>query len=236
MRVEMWADIICPICGITDYRLKKALARFEHGDEVEVVHRSFEIHPDLPPEGITQNQLALQAGRSLAQVNPMLERLEAAAEAEGFGSYRVIDRTMGPTALTHELLAHATAQGKHHEAWEAAFRAHFSEGRQLWTLDQLVEFATEIGLDAEETRHVLATRRYRRQVDAEKAAAERMGAHGTPFIVIDGQYGLSGGMETDAFVDALEYAWNQSHPASRLATIPGLGEDGAACTPDGCTV
>ncbi|MFB2596254.1 DsbA family protein [Herbiconiux sp. P17] len=236
MLVEMWADVICPICGITHHRLQRALARFEHADEVEVVHRSFEIHPDLPEEGITQNRLALQSGRALTEVNPMLERLEHAAEADGFAPYRIIDRTMGPTPLTHELLAFATAQGKHHEAWDAAFRAHFSEGRQLWTIDQLVEFAAEIGLDPDDARRALETRRFRAQVVAEKTAAERMGAHGTPFIVIDGQYGLSGGMETAAFVDALRYAWNESHPAPQLSAIPGLSSDGAACTPDGCTV
>ncbi|MER8159981.1 DsbA family protein [Streptomyces sp. NPDC094472] len=109
-------------------------------------------------------------------------------------AYQAIDRTLGPTDLTHELLAYATDQGKHEEAWTGMFNAHFGQNWQLWTIDQLVEFAGEIGLDQEEARNILSSRRYKFQVDQEQQRAVRMGAGGTPFIVIDEKYSIAGGV------------------------------------------
>lgn len=164
-----------PVCGVTQLRVRNVVRQFEHGDEVEIVHRSFQVHPCLAPEGITHTQLSLNAGMTIAQMESVLRPLEIGADAEGIGGYHAIDRTLGPTDLTHELLAYATDQGKHHKAWTAMFNAHFSTNRQLWTLEQLVEFAQEIGLDPHEARNVLVARRYRVQVRGREAACA---AHG----------------------------------------------------------
>jgi predicted DsbA family dithiol-disulfide isomerase len=214
MRIEMWSDIICPICGVTQYRLRQAIKQFEHGDDIELVHRSFQVHPGLPSEGVTQTQLSLDAGMTVAQMEGVLRPVEKAAEAEGFGTYRAIDRTLGPTDHTHELLAHATDQGKHAEAWEGMFTEHFGHGRNLWTIDQLVEFASEIGLDRTEAREVLESRRYRAQVEEEQRRAQLLGARGTPFIVIDGKYGIAGGRDTPALLAALRQSWEESGSAA----------------------
>jgi predicted DsbA family dithiol-disulfide isomerase len=229
MRIEMWSDIVCPICGVTQLRLRKAVQQFEHGDQVEVVHRSFQVHPGIALEGITQTQLSRDAGMTVAQMNSILRPLEIAADAEGFGGYHAVDRTLGPTGLTHELLAYATEQGKHHETWTAMFAAHFGTNRQLWTLEQLVEFADERGLDPEEAREVLTSRRYKAQVEQEQSRALQLGAHGTPFIVVDGKYGIGGGVETAVLLNAMEQVWAESHPAPLTMAFA----EGATCEPDG---
>lgn len=43
MRAEIWSEITCPWCGLGSHRLDRAVQRFEHGDEVEVIHRSFPL-------------------------------------------------------------------------------------------------------------------------------------------------------------------------------------------------
>ena len=48
LQIEVWADVICPWCGLGDHRLRQAIDRFEHQDEVEVVHRSFQLDPNFP--------------------------------------------------------------------------------------------------------------------------------------------------------------------------------------------
>lgn len=32
MNVDIWADVICPWCGLGNHYLEAALDRFEHGD------------------------------------------------------------------------------------------------------------------------------------------------------------------------------------------------------------
>jgi predicted DsbA family dithiol-disulfide isomerase len=54
MNLEFWCDIIC---GLAAPRLEHALAAFEHGAKVQVIHRSFQLHPDLDRNGVTQRDL-----------------------------------------------------------------------------------------------------------------------------------------------------------------------------------
>jgi predicted DsbA family dithiol-disulfide isomerase len=123
MRIEFWSDIVCPYCGLMDHRLRQVLARFEHASDVQVVHRSFQVHPDLPREGVTQRELFHRAGMSEAAGERILRPIEEAAEAEGLTPYHALERRLGPTDLAHELLAHATGAGELLSAVESAWRA-----------------------------------------------------------------------------------------------------------------
>jgi len=53
MRVDIWSDIVCPWCYIGGSRFARALAGFEHRDDVDVVYRSFELDPSIPPGQVT---------------------------------------------------------------------------------------------------------------------------------------------------------------------------------------
>lgn len=46
--MDIWGDVVCPWCYVGKARFVKALAGFEHKDQVEVVYRSFELDPDRP--------------------------------------------------------------------------------------------------------------------------------------------------------------------------------------------
>ncbi|MGX1364975.1 putative DsbA family dithiol-disulfide isomerase [Streptomyces canus] len=48
MKIEIWAEVTCPWCGLGSHRLDRAVERFEHGDEVEVVHHSFPLSSSFP--------------------------------------------------------------------------------------------------------------------------------------------------------------------------------------------
>ena len=48
MEIEIWSDFACPWCALGLYRLDAARRVFEHGGEIAVVHRSFELDPRSP--------------------------------------------------------------------------------------------------------------------------------------------------------------------------------------------
>lgn len=50
MKVEIWAEVTCPWRGLGSHRVDRAVERFKHSDEVEVVHRSFPLGSDLPTD------------------------------------------------------------------------------------------------------------------------------------------------------------------------------------------
>ena len=230
MQIEIWSDVICPFCGLGNKRLENALARFEHRDEVTVKHRSFELHPSATPgkTKTAREMLKRKYGLDDAQIEAQHRRMEAEANAEGLVPYVLTDNQVGNTALVHELLAFASDQGREQEAWAHVYRAYWGETRSIFTPDALVELATEIGLDPDETRAVLTDRRYRARVVDEMDEAQQLGATGVPFIVIDRRYGIAGAQPTDVMLATIERAWQESHPA--LVTVG----DGDVCGPDGC--
>jgi predicted DsbA family dithiol-disulfide isomerase len=160
--------------------------------------------------------------------------IEAAAHAEGLESYHALERTLGPTDYAHELLAYAADQGRGNEIWTAMFRAHFGQARRLWTADEVLDFAAEAGLDREEAAEALRDRRYRAQVAADQREAERLGARGMPFTVIDGAFAVPGAVGTDRLLEAMTTAWEAGHPAPQ--PLPVIGDVGGVCGPDGCAV
>jgi len=233
VKIEFWSDIVCPYCGLMDHRLQQAWKRFDHAAEVQLVHRSFQLHPDLPREGITQLELLEKAGMP-SVADQVLRPVERQAAAEGLAPYRVLDRTLGPTDLAHELLAHATDQGRGNEAWTAMFRAHFGQGGKLWTAREVLDFAARLGLDREIAAEALNERRYRTRVAADQREARRLGARGVPFLVIDGGRTINGAVGTDQLLSAMTEAWDADHPVAQ--SLPTVAEADGVCGVDGCAV
>ncbi|MEW2050099.1 DsbA family oxidoreductase [Streptomyces sp. NPDC051445] len=235
MRVEIWSDIACPWCYVGKARFEKALEAFPHRDQVEVVHRSFELDPGRAKDDIQPvlTMLTRKYGMSEAQAQAGEENLGAQAAAEGL-DYRTRGRDHGSTFDMHRLLHFAKEQGRQDELIQILYRANFAEERSLFSEgdDRLVELAAEAGLDAGAAREVLADPdRYADEVRADESEAGRLGANGVPFFVLDRAYGVSGAQPAEVFAQALTQAWGDRSPLKLI-------DDGGAqaCGPDGCAV
>ncbi|MFE6550273.1 DsbA family oxidoreductase [Streptomyces sp. NPDC057746] len=235
MRVEIWSDIACPWCYVGKARFEKALGAFPHRDQVEVVHRSFELDPHRAKDDVQPvlTMLAKKYGMSEAQAQAGEKNLGAQAAAEGL-DYRTSGRDHGNTFDMHRLLHFAKEQGRQDRLIQILYRANFAEERSLFTEgdERLVELAVEAGLDAEGVRTVLADpAAYADSVRADEREAAELGANGVPFFVLDGKYGVSGAQPAEVFTQALTQAWGERPPLKLI-------EDGGAeaCGPDGCAV
>lgn len=216
MKVELWEDVVCSWCGIANERVNQALERFGHRDEVDFVHRSFRLLPNLP-EGEAVNfveHMESSRGISQAEAEQMAAPLQGLAREVGLPEYHVTDNDIGNTTPAHEFLAWASDQGKQNEAWDLLFRAHFVKRAPIWTVDDLVPFAEQLGLDAADARRALESRQYRGRVESDHNEALALGSQGVPFLVIDRKYGISGAKKVDIIVDALEKAWAERQAVS----------------------
>ncbi|MFJ5687874.1 DsbA family oxidoreductase [Streptomyces sp. NPDC093099] len=231
MRVEIWSDIACPWCYIGKARFEKGLAAFAHRDEVEVVHRSFELDPGRAKgdTGLVVDMLAAKFGRSRTEALAMEEGVAANARSEGLG-YRIEGRDHGSTFDIHRLLHLAKARGRQDELLNLAYRANFAEERSVYDEETLIALAVEAGLDEAEAREVLADAdAYADAVRADEREAAELGANGVPFFVLDRRYGVSGGQPAEVFTQALEQAWQ-----GRVITpVGGPSPDAGVCDPDG---
>lgn len=231
MRVEIWSDIACPWCYIGKARFEAGLAAFAHREDVEVVHRSFELDPKAPAASDIPvlDMLATKYGVSRAQAEEMEARVAAAAAGEGL-DYRS-DRIHGNTFDLHRLLHAGKAHGVQPALLDALYRANFAAARPLGDAAVLHEIAVGAGLPEQEAARVLADRAaYAADVRADEREAAELGATGVPFFVIDRRYGISGGQPAEVFRQALERA----HSEAAAAPLPA--GDAEVCGDDGCAV
>jgi predicted DsbA family dithiol-disulfide isomerase len=209
MQIEIWSDVVCPWCYIGKRRLERALAEFEHADEVEVTWRSFQLNPDAPSKAVpTLDYLEQRFG---PQAQAMTGRVAEMGQGEGLNLDFASSLTVN-TLEAHRVLHLATDLGIGDAAKERLLRAHFSEGADLSDPETLTRLMVEAGpLQASRiqarVREVLAGTEYADEVQADIDMARRLGANGVPFFVIDRKYGISGAQPADVFLHALRTAY-----------------------------
>ncbi len=208
MRVDIWADIVCPWCYIGNARFSRALDDFEHRDEVEVVYRSFELDPSIPEGRATPilDVLASKYGMSQAQARQAEERVAALAEAEGLDF--TVDRAMGNTFDAHRLVHYGREQGVQQEVANGLYHAYFGQGRSVFGQDALVGLAADAGLEPDGARQALQNGSFSGDVRADEEEARQLGISGVPFCVLGGKYGVSGAQPGQTFAQALRQAWD----------------------------
>ncbi|MCP2368920.1 putative DsbA family dithiol-disulfide isomerase [Agromyces flavus] len=205
IKIDIWSDIACPWCYIGKRHLEGGIAALgDDAPEVEIEYHSFELAPDTPVdfEGSEVDFLAGHKGLPVAQVEQMLERVRGIAAAAGLDyDFDALQHTK--TLKAHELLHFAKEQGRQLELSERLFRAYFTEGRHVGRVDELVELAAEVGLDADAARAALESGRYGADVQADIAQAGAYGIQGVPFFVFEGKYGVSGAQPAEVFAQVL---------------------------------
>ena len=211
MRVDIWADIVCPWCYIGHKRFSRVLEGFEHGDEVEVVYRSFELDPSIPAGQVTPilELLAAKYGLSAARARQAEASVAATAAAEGLEF--TATRAMGNTFDGHRLVHLGRVADRQGPVVERLYRAYFAEGRPVFEPGDLVGLAAEAGLDPGVARQALDDGSYADDVRADEDQARSLGIGGVPFFVLDGRLGVSGAQPAETFARALQQAW-ESRP------------------------
>jgi len=213
MKVEVWADVVCPWCYIGRKRFEKALADFPGKESVEVVYRSFELDPGAPTEvDMSLDQLlAAKYGLSVVEAHAANERVTKTAAAEGLVFH--LDRARPANTLdAHRLLQLATVRRIRPAVEERFLRAYFTEGASLADPETLLSLAVDAGLTTEDARHVLAGQAFTLQVRADEAEAAALGAEGVPFFLFDRIRTVSGAQATDFFRHALEMVKGTNSP------------------------
>jgi predicted DsbA family dithiol-disulfide isomerase len=216
MQLEIWSDIMCPFCYMGKRNLEAALGRFSHAAEVQVLWKSYQLDPELAPSPGTSihEYLAERKGMTRdwsVRVHAQVER--AAAEV---GLVYNFDAVVVANSFDAHRLAHlARGKGLQGRMQERLFAAYFTEGRDLGDRSTLVALAAEAGLDAAETRRVLAEGAFADEVRQDCREAEELGAEGVPFFVVDRRYGFTGAQPSGQVLDFLTKAWSGQREEER---------------------
>jgi len=191
--VAVFSDYTCPWCYVGTARLDRLREELAGEVVLQVEWMPFEIHPEVPPEGLPLSAL----GFPPAQLEMMTAHLRRQAEAEGLPMAH-----HSRLANTHAaLVASAYAQAEEPERFEAfhhaLFRAYFGEGRNLADPAVLREVAGESGIDVERMDAALAEGRYEAALRETTDTARRLGITGTPTFVFGRRYAAVGAQSVE---------------------------------------
>jgi predicted DsbA family dithiol-disulfide isomerase len=208
VRIDIWSDVVCPWCYIGKRRLERALADFEHRDEVDVHWRSFELDPHAPAvrEGDPASRLARKYGISVDEAAAAGQRLTALAAVEGL-EYRLSAARAGNSFDAHRLLHLAGDRGVQDRLKERLLAAYLCEGQAIGDRTVLLDQAAAVGLDAAEVREVLEGDAYAEEVRADEVEAAEREINGVPFFLVGGRFGIPGAQEVDTIAAILRRAW-----------------------------
>lgn len=211
LRIDIWSDIVCPWCYIGKRRFERALNAFEHRDEVEIVHRSFQLNAVMPKGSVRNHRdhLMSKYGLSESQAGATQARMERTAAEEGL-EFHLIGGVTGNTFDAHRLLHLARDRGIQDAVIERLYRAHFTEQRSIFDEASLLALAAETGLDTDQARDVLRGEAYADSVAADLREARGHGVTGVPYFLLDHRRAVSGAQPSEIFAEAFRRAWEDT--------------------------
>lgn len=204
MKIEVWADVVCPWCCIGQVRLTKALAGLPRRADVQVVHRAFQLDPGAEGLRPVREVLAARYGLDAARLEATGARVREIAASEGLTPFVTLDNRSGNTRLAHQLLTWAGDRGHGARAWDAVYRAYFCEGRDIFTREGLLALARDLGLDG--AAAALDDPALAARVRADQDEARRLGATGVPLFVFDRRSAIPGAASVHTLRAAIEQA------------------------------
>jgi predicted DsbA family dithiol-disulfide isomerase len=210
MTIEIWSDVVCPFCYIGKREFERALAQFEHAEQVQVVWRSFELDPDAPArsEHDMYGMLVAKYGGTRDDAKARVEGVVQRAKSVGL-DYRMDKAIIGSSFDAHRLLQLAKTKDLGDAMKERLFKAYFTEGAHLADTPTLIRLGSEVGLGGGEVAQMLSTTAFSDGVRKDEQEARRVGVRGVPFFLVDGKYSVGGAQPSEVFLGALRQAWSE---------------------------
>lgn len=204
MKVEIWSDVMCPLCYIGKRKFEIGLEQFEHKNEVEIIWKSFQLDSNIQTDSTkTVHQfLADRKGISMEQAKEMNDRVSLVANEIGL-IYNFDNAIVANSFDAHRFSHFAKQKGLQNEAEEILFKSYFTDGKNTADYNILITIGNDVGLDANEVKQMLENNLFTEEVKHDIYEAEQFGIGGVPFFVFDRKYAVSGAQSSDVFLQTL---------------------------------
>lgn len=230
MNIDIWSDVRCPFCYIGKKKFESALEKFPHRDKISVTWKSFQLDPGLQTNTTIspKEHFARQKGISIQQVEGMYQHVQKAANEIDL-NFNLEKSVVANSFNAHRLIQFAKSKELGNEIEEELFKAQFIDGKNIDKKETLIKLGIAIGLDEKETREVVESDAFSKEVEKDESAARSIGVRGVPFFVLDGIYAVSGAQSPEIFLSALTQAWEETHKKKSTDVL----SKGTSCEIDG---
>ena len=206
IKIGVISDVVCPWCYIVKRRLEKAIANVSDKFHFEVEYFPFELNPQIPEAGLDQKDYLTKKFGGEGRYHQVTGHVAKVAEQEGLAFNFEAQKISPNTRKAHRIITLAKEDGKQMDVVEAFFKAHFTDGADLSKNENLVQLATQAGMDSARVETLLQGNEGSAEVEMAERELQRLGVTGVPFYIIDNKYGLSGAQPSEVFVKAFNEA------------------------------
>ncbi len=213
LEIEIFSDVVCPWCFIGKRRLDKVLST-DLGEGVDLRWRPYQLYPQIGPEGVDRGEYLARRYGPDADRARVPARIAQEAQAEGIELHFERIERMPNTLLAHRLLELAHNHGVQHELAEELFQGYFCEGRDVGTVDELVDLAARVGLDEADVRAYLASDAGVEEVQSQLERAPELGVSGVPGYYLANSFLLPGAQDSQTMAQII------ARVKTKLADVP----------------
>lgn len=177
-QIKIYSDYVCPYCYLGEQILEE-VKRENPNLDIQVEWKPFELRPYPTPTLKPEDEYLPRVWRQ--SVYPMAAQLGVAIKLPSISPQPY-------TNLAFEGFQYAREQGKGEEYTNRMFEAFFKEDKDLGDIEVLTQLAREVGLDQDEYRQALESRKYKEAHQNELEQSYKLGIQAVPTFYIGGQY------------------------------------------------
>jgi predicted DsbA family dithiol-disulfide isomerase len=171
-KIIAYSDNVCPFCFIG----AKRLAKIQQEIPFEVEWRSFELHPEVPENGMHFTEyFGDQSERFVTQVTD-------------YGSdvgITIKTRSLYNSKASLKVNEFAKKQGRFNEFHAAVFKAFLVDDLNIGNIETLLDVAEHAGLDREATRLFIESPEAEYLISESRNEALRLGINSVPSFIIN---------------------------------------------------
>lgn len=230
INIEIWSDITCVHCFVAKKKFETALSAFKHRDRVRVIWRSFELAPGLAvdPSQSMYEFLAAYNGATIDQVKTICSQI--ADEGRSVGAVFNFDVAVPANSFLAHQFSHLAME--HHlqsEAKEALFKAHFTDGLDIGSIEVLKQIAKSIGMDPNLVNQLMSSTKYSEAVKKDAEDARKKGIRAVPYYLTNAVHSIQGAKDSGVFLAMLEKAYDD-------LTLHGGNQNSTTKNGDACEI
>ena len=203
IRLDIFADPVCPWCYVGKANLDRALEA--HPDHpFAVAWHPFQLNPDMPAEGVDKRQYLAARFGGEDQLDQLHARLAAMASAAGVEMDPDKPSRIPNTLNAHRLIHWAGLEQRQTPVVAALMRAYWRDGRDIGAAEVLADIAAGTGMDRAVVARLLASDADRDDIAARDLDARKKGVTAVPTFLIAQHYVVSGAQPPEMWAAVID--------------------------------
>ena len=204
LKIDIVSDVVCPWCVIGFINLQKAIRELNDQVKFEISWKPYELHPEIPQNGYDKKLYLEQKFGNLSGRQSPYKQIEEIGNSLGFEFNFFKTERIPNTFNAHRLLWKSKQEGLQTELSEALFKAYFTDGRDVGSIEVLSDIAHEVGMKKEEIKNFLNSKEGGQETADEEMNFIEKSIGAVPTYFINNKYIIQGGQEPETFVSFLK--------------------------------